>query len=120
MNTKILPSNIHGLGLFAIVNISKGDTIEQPDKIDLSNDIDKWIKYNRSGQKKSFAYSSGYCIVNHSDTPNTKRGNDFEIIAKKDILIGEEITENYNELPDNENPFKNTIEQDMFHFVNGV
>lgn len=116
MNTKILPSEIHGLGLFAVTLIKKGEKILQPDKMDLTQDVDKWIKYNSSGQKQSFAYLCGYCLVNHSTDANTERNDGFDIIASRDILKGEEVTENYDLLSDEDNPFKNSLEEEIFYY----
>jgi len=114
VNTFIKPSKIHGLGLFANRHISKGEEIIQADKINLTKNIDDWIAYNKKAKVKSMTYEKGYCMVNHSDKPNTVRGEDFGIFARRDILSGEEITEDYNALPDEENPFKNNIEEMIF------
>ena len=59
----------------------------------------------------------GYCLVNHSESPNTKRGGEenLEVFSTTDIQEGEEITENYYALPDNHNPFYNNLEEMIFH-----
>jgi len=103
-NTFIKPSKIHGLGLFAKVDISSGEEII-PGSPDFTFQ-DEWIVYNRSHKIKSFALAHGYCMINHSKTPNAMRGQSMEfIIANIDIKVGEEITEDYYALPDNQNPF---------------
>lgn len=102
-NTFIKPSTIHGLGLFAMVDIPKGEEIIQG-AADFSY-TDEWIKYTKTQKVKSFSYHKGYCMINHSKRPNTARGNEFSIIAAKRIPAGEEITEDYYALPDEQNPF---------------
>lgn len=115
-NTIIKPSEIHGLGLFADRDIQIGEEIIQADHIDFSKNISDWIRYNKTAKKKSFAYNNGYCMINHSKTPNTKRGENSSIIACAIINKGEEITEDYFALPDNENPFYNNIEESIYHY----
>lgn len=102
-NTYIKPSTIHGLGLFAKVDIKKGERIIQG-LADFSFQ-DEWIIYVKKWKIKSFSYNNGYCMVNHSEKPNTKRGKKMVILALQNIKAGEEITEDYNSLPDKENPF---------------
>lgn len=105
-NTHIKPSPIHGLGLFATYDIAEGEEIFQG-YADFNNFQDEWIRYVKKMKIKSYAFNEGWCMVNHSDKPNTERGEDNCIIAISNILIGDEITEDYNSLPDDENPFKN-------------
>lgn len=115
-NTHIKPSDIHGLGLFATYDIMKWDRIVQG-YADFNNFQDEWIRYVKKWKIKSFAFNNGYCMVNHSETPNTKRGRNNFIIACKNILIGDEVTEDYNALPDEENPFvfPNNLQEVMFN-----
>lgn len=111
VKTKLLPSPIHGIGLFADEDISKGtkmwkwvDGVDVVIKKDLLNpmpDIQKefiktyaWINEN-----------GDYCLcgdndrfANHSNTPNciSKFVNgEWLDIAGKDIKKDEEITYNY-------------------------
>jgi len=102
-NTFIKPSTIHGLGLFAAVDIPKGKEIIQGNA-DYSF-IDEWIQYKKNCRKISFNFHTGYCMINHSSTPNTLRNNKGISIAAYNIKSGEEITEDYYKLPDNDNPF---------------
>lgn len=111
-NTFIKPSKIHGLGLFAKCDIKKGQRIIQG-LADFGY-YDEWITYVKKWKLTSFAHNNGYCMVNHSEEPNTKRGSNSEIIAAKDILSGEEVTEDYYALPDNENPFINSFEEFLY------
>lgn len=114
-NTFIKPSKIHGLGVFALTDISKGEEIIQG-KADMDNYRDEWINYQKSKQV-SFCYWQGYCMINHSETPNAERGGEYIILANRDIKADEEITENYNALPDEQNPFKSGwLERDYFRF----
>lgn len=107
-NTFIKPSGIHGLGLFAKRNIMSGEEIEQG-SADYANYLNEWIEYNKTCKKKSFCFARGYCMINHSDSPNTSRlGGDYNIYATRFIKEGEEITENYHDLPDESNPFFGT------------
>lgn len=103
-NTYIKPSKIHGLGLFAFCDIAKGTRIIQG-YADFNNFQDEWIAYVKHWKIKSFAFNNGFCMINHSEKPNTKRGNNRAIIACCHILTGDEITEDYFALPDIENPF---------------
>jgi SET domain-containing protein len=83
INTFVKPSPIHGLGLFAKVEIKKGDQIIHGGS-DFSY-IDEWIAYAKKWKEASFAHNNGYCMVNHAEEPNTVRDKDFHIIASKDI-----------------------------------
>lgn len=112
-NTHIKPSKIHGLGLFATYDIAIGEEIIQG-FADFNNYQDEWIRYVKKWKVKSFAFNEGFCMVNHSDSPNTVRGNDRRIIACRNILIGDEITEDYNKLPDEENPFINPWQEQLW------
>jgi len=102
-NTYIKPSSIHGLGLFAKIDILKGEEIIQG-KIDWSF-YNEWIEYKKTNKTRSFAFHNGYCLINHCENANVKRGKKMEIIAKRKIMKGEEITEDYYALPEKENPF---------------
>lgn len=114
-NSFIKPSKIHGLGLFAKRDIIKGDRIIQG-LADFSYDKE-WVPYVKKFKTKSFCYNNGYCMLNHSTEPNTKRGPEPElgIIASRDICNGEEITEDYYKLSPDHNPFTSlNIEELVF------
>lgn len=103
-NTFIKPSKIHGLGLFAKYDIKVGDYIVQG--VGDFTYQDEWIIYNKTHKVKSFNFTHGLCMINHSDSPNTIRIEDMEhLIATVSIPFGKEITEDYYQLPNNENPF---------------
>ncbi len=113
INTFIKPSKIHGLGLFAQRDIKKGEGVVQG-YADF-NFHKEWVDYAKKWKLKSFAHNNGYCMINHSEDFNTVRNKDFEIIASRNIVTGEEITEDYNALSDNDNPFINTLEEFIYH-----
>lgn len=117
VKTYLAQSKIDGLGLFTSVPIKKGELvwsfnphfdkcIEDKDKCALPDHIQRYIE--RHGFKD---IESGYWIldggndlyVNHSNTPNVIETGDIEngvtrdLIAARDILAGEELTENYIE-----------------------
>lgn len=102
-NTYVKPSKIHGLGLFASVDIRKGEEIIHGDP-DYSNHIPEWMQYQKREKVPSFNLKYGYCMINHSEEPNTERGKARAIIASHDIKAHTEILEDYRNLPDNENP----------------
>ena len=104
-------SNIHGLGVFALENIKKETIVYKHDKI-----LDGWFdntNYNPALTmliKKYCPYDSSIdkfiksCDnvnwMNHSDNPNLSAPTYYIHIANKDILIGDELTVNYNEVSD--------------------
>ena len=103
-NTFIKPSPIHGLGLFAVADILKGEVIIQG-KANMNEFKAEWIHYNKKEKSPSVNFQYGFCMMNHSDAPNTHRDTEMIISASRDIKKGEEITEDYNKLPDTDNPF---------------
>lgn len=111
-NTFIKPSQIHGLGLFAKSDIRKGQRVVQG-MADFSYQ-DEWIRYVKKWKTKSFCYNNGFCMVNHSETPNIIRRKSLMMIASRNIKAGEEITEDYHKLPDSQNPFKG---EDLMEFL---
>jgi SET domain-containing protein len=115
-NTFIKPSQIHGIGLFASRDISEGEEIIPADKIDYTANAREWIAYQKRTKQTSMALVLGTCPVNHSDVPNMRRGEaeDLPMYASRDILQGEEITENYHALPDSQNPFKPHLDEFIF------
>lgn len=119
VKTYIDKSSIEGIGLFAGEFISKGTLIwklnSTIDRIYTRNEYNKlkqeWSEielsyFNRYVfEDKDFLYFCGddakYC--NHSYTPNTSGIE--EQIALVDINKGEEITCNYSEINNNEEPW---------------
>jgi len=120
VKTKVKPSPIHDLGLFADEDIPKGTTVWKfSPGLDLEippADFEKLEQY-----EKEVILFSGFCskksnkhhlsfdntrFINHSPEGNVsidKSVDDIEypLIAVKDIKKGEEITQNYFEFDDN-------------------
>lgn len=104
---KIAPSKIHGVGVFAMVDIPKGtklwaDRAPQAYKISQGN-LSKLFPYIREHLierwpsivvGKAFAYPDYFIqgFINHADDPNYDNKLDVTV---KDIVAGEEITEDY-------------------------
>ena len=105
-----------GLGVFAIREIVAGTTIERaPVLVFPTDDL-----YSPSGtaviasyvfakSKKQVGLALGYgSLYNHSYQPNAMYedlpGDVKHIYAIRDIVIGEEITINYNGAPDDDSP----------------
>lgn len=121
IKTKIQPSGIHGIGLFADQFIPKGTMIwkftpgfdmklTREQILDFPELLQIYIyKYSwKSKKSKLYCFSSDNGkYFNHSDNPNClseyKDGEDEVITTSiKDIQIGEEITDNYSSFEDEE------------------
>ena len=114
VKTKVLPSNIHGLGLFADQFIPKGTVIwkftpgfdlkfTKEEIKGLPNEVREYIKtygwLSQKSGKHCFASDNGK-YFNHSESPNCLSAyydNEEEVITKaiKDIEKGEELTDDY-------------------------
>ena len=115
VKTKVLPSKVHGLGLFTDEFISKGTIIwkftpgfdlkftkEQikkfPKQIQEYLDIYTW--FSKKSEKYCFSSDNGK-YFNHSRTPNCLSAyyeDEEEVITKAicDIKKGEELTDDYS------------------------
>ncbi len=115
VKTKVLPSKIQGLGLFADEFIKKGTIIWKFTPIfDLKFTEEQIKKFPKQVQEYLRVYawlskkSGKYCFssdngkyFNHSKNPNSLSAyydNEEEVITKaiKDIQKGEEITDDYS------------------------
>lgn len=109
VKTTLGPSLIHGLGLFADEFIPKGTCIFEEDKY-FTIKIPASEFDNLSELQQEFLHHFGYLqkgvwhcsldndrFLNHSDTPNTYESNNCTI-ASQDIMRGEEITLNYEDV----------------------
>ncbi len=99
MSIKISNSRIHGKGVFANRNFSRGEIVLRWDSC--SRKIsDKEYKQLSEGQKKMVfdgnLYFSPSQFMNHSCSANVKNIDGYDT-AIKDIKEGEEITCNYLE-----------------------
>jgi len=116
---RLRASNIHGVGVFALIDISKGtyvfadddqeivwvdkqlvDTLPEPIKqLYYEFAIIKRAKY---GAPKSFNELTISWYVNHSEQPNLAADGEYRFYALRDITAGEELTADYrtySELP---------------------
>jgi len=111
VRTTLAPSAIHGYGLFADERIPNGTLIwEFTPNFDLvfeSNALNelpivamnliKHYAYKSLKDQKYVLCCDNARFTNHSEYPNTIHDQDIkgQVIAAKDIEIGEEITTNY-------------------------
>ena len=114
VKTKIAPSKIAGIGLFAAEDIPKGALIWKlkpgfdivMDKVklkELSDSAKQQVLnycYVNPKSKKIIICSDDARFINHSKTPSaldvpTKDGLETEVFAAHNIKKGEEITEDY-------------------------
>lgn len=119
VRTKVLPSPLHGYGLFADESIAKGTVIWRftPgfDQKFTREQILTWpdllqiylYKYSwRSKKSKLYCFSADDGkYFNHSEAPNVLseyRDDEEEILvlALRDIEVGEELLDNYNSFED--------------------
>lgn len=108
VKTKVAPSKIHGLGLFADEDIAKGTVIWKFNEI-IDKKIDPEILNSLPETAREFILTYAYLengkyilccdndqYTNHSETPNVDTISDpSKSIAVKDIKKGEEILEDY-------------------------
>lgn len=137
VKTKIGPSKIHGIGVFAAEFIPKGTIIWKfVPNFDLKFTEDEIKKFPDITQKAIFWYRyislhSGLSIFcsddarfyNHSDNPNTM-GIDLDDtegeggdIALKDIQIGEEITYDYKDPKEGDGDWQSKLSDPLGHGV---
>jgi SET domain-containing protein len=113
-----LPSNIHGLGIFAvedinkneIIAIKKGSYLTKKEMGDLDIEFGFGIQIddalfiahkNKEELKKNFVY------INHNCNPNCgMKGNNGEVISIRDIKNGEELTIDYAMFMNNNSSMK--------------
>ena len=115
VKTKVLPSNIHGLGLFVDEFTPKGTAIwkflpgfdqrfTHEEVASFPEIVKEYLARHASYRKNNLyllcADEGNY--FNHSDTPNVYSQEvpgeeEMVVYAARDIQIGEELTENYNE-----------------------
>jgi len=108
VKTRLGPSTIEGVGLFAAEPISKGTVVWRYDpRFDLSLDMRdipasdtiarEWLMrygYQPDEEPVYVVCGDNARFMNHSDDPNCDDLND-ETIALRDIAAGEEITCDY-------------------------
>lgn len=105
--TRLAPSRIHGLGVFATQRIAKGTTVwdfdapvDQAIHVNHLASLPPWVQQYVA----TYGYREGHMIVlcgddaryfNHSKTPNCRSGHGTQTIAVRDIEAGEELTDDY-------------------------
>jgi len=118
--TRLMPSKIDGVGVFAIRNIPKNTNIFGRDcaeneennfidekKIDKINPALKklyddfcTVENNYYNCPKNFNLLTVSWYVNHSGKPNVVHGEDGNFISLREIKKGEELTVNYKTFSD--------------------
>jgi SET domain-containing protein len=110
--TRIKPSNIHGVGVFAISDIPKGtyvfveddEEIVWVDKSEIENlpaSLKLFytdfciIKGNAYGCPRSFNSLTTSWYLNHSEDPNVAPDANYRFYALRHIIEGEELTADY-------------------------
>ena len=114
---RIAPSKIHGVGIFAVRDIVRGETLyagHMPEVYtfpysnfgNLSPEVRKLIldRWPRVIEGSHFIYPDAAMMayMNHSDDPNYDAELD---LAVRDIKTGEEVTENYRKISGYETAF---------------
>lgn len=111
VNVRLAPSDVHGIGVFAIRDIAKGEKLNAnlfPQLFTLPYAMFEQLKpqvrqillerWPNIINGSAFAYPDtmlqGY--MNHSDDPNYHAKDD---LALRDIKAGDEITEDYRAIP---------------------
>jgi hypothetical protein len=107
--TRLRPSRIHGVGVFAVLNIAKGTRlflddedeivwIDQAQIAGLPSEIRSLyddfaiIKHGKYGCPVSFNRLTMSWYLNDSDQPNIAVDDEYCMTAVRDIAIGEELT----------------------------
>ena len=116
---RLRPSKIHGVGVFALIDIPRGtyvftDEDEPIVWVDkelveaLPSPIQQLycefaiIKNDKFGAPKSFNALTPSWYINHSTEPNVAADADYRFYAIRDVVAGEELTADYrkySELP---------------------
>jgi uncharacterized protein len=115
--TRLKPSKIHGVGVFAIRDIPKGTNVFHDDDqlitwvdkklvenlpIPLKRFYDDFciIKGEKYGCPRHFDALTTSWYLNHSENPNVAADENYRFYALRDIQAGEELTANYRTYSD--------------------
>jgi SET domain-containing protein len=115
--TRLKPSKIHGVGVFAIRDIRKGTDVFPHDDQPVIWIDKKWIerlstplkrfyddfcivKGDKYGCPKHFDTLTNSWYLNHSDDPNVAADENYRFYALRDIKTGEELTADYRAYSD--------------------
>ena len=104
IKTKLDKSPIHGIGLFTLEKVSKGQTIGELCELDIKikkeNLLPKYIdmfEFYFGVEDDSYqTYFDNMRFMNHSKNPNCVDLKNGLCVAIKDIEIGEELTCDYS------------------------
>ena len=119
-------TNLKGRGVFAQKRFLKGEIIERVPVVVIPAEqvefLDKTIlgNYYYDWEDKAAAIALGLSsLINHSYNPNTYYVKKFadqelDLIAYRDIEVGEEITANYNGSPDDKSPIWFEVVDEIF------
>lgn len=107
---RLAPSPIHGIGVFATRDISKGEKVYadefpklfQTTLADIPEDIAQRHPYVATNNRLAYPDVRFQAYMNHSDQPNYDAKFDIALV---DISKDEEITEDYREIPGYEQVF---------------
>jgi SET domain-containing protein len=113
VKTRVAPSGLHGLGLFAVEAIARGTPIWRfergfdhdfsPDQVaalpPLAREHTRWFSFVHRDTGRVILSGDHACFINHSPNPNTGAAPGaappVTTVALRDIAAGEEITCNY-------------------------
>ena len=114
VNTKVRPSSIHGMGLFADQKINKGDVVWEHSSVfdgwlndyylaiapdSLRKHVDNFYCYDN--ELKSYILAcDNINWINHSGDPNLDSPTKYIHYAKREIESGEELTLDYKQICD--------------------
>jgi SET domain-containing protein len=117
--TRLQRSPLHGLGVFAIIDIPKGTYVFEGDKSEMCWFTEKEIALSSLPQATQELYND-FCVIktagkhkmygcpdnfnnmpiswylNNSKTPNMACDKDYNFYALRDIIVGEELTADYS------------------------
>lgn len=113
VRTRVAPSPIHGLGLFAAEPIPRGASVwrfhagfdhaytraEFAELPASAREHLRWFSYFDAAQDALIKSGDLCCFMNHADAPNTGAGPEVSepvvTVALRDIAAGEELTCDY-------------------------
>ncbi|MEH2269004.1 MAG: SET domain-containing protein [Nostoc sp.] len=119
-------TNLKGRGVFAQKRFLKGELVERVPVVVIPAEqvefLDKTIlgNYYYDWEDKAAAIALGLSsLINHSYDPNSYYVKKFadrelDLIAYRDIEVGEEITANYNGSPEDKSPIWFEVVDEIF------
>jgi SET domain-containing protein len=123
--TRLKPSPIHGVGVFAIIRIKKGTRLFQDENDEITWIDEKEVRHLPKGLKKLYddfavVKDGKYgCLsnfnrltmgwyLNDSNDPNVAVDNEYNMFALRDIEEGEELTIDSSKF--SEQPYRSDVE----------